>query len=312
MYELVRVGPENLVGEIIKLVGDTVSIQVYEDTAGLTVGDPVTRTGAPLQVELGPGIMASIFDGIQRPLTTIAKTGGSIFIPRGVSTQALDHSKKWDYTTAGLAVGDIVTGGVILGHVVENLLISRHNILVPPNVNGTLIEVAPSGVYTLDDVIAKVQDKKGRTHDLRMSHYWPVRKPRPVAEQLASEAPLFTGQRVLDSLFPSVLGGTCAIPGAFGCGKTCISQALSKHSNSQCIIYVGWYVFTLFYFLFCYLIELSLVSLCLFSRSSPHLTFTLISIFHSRHSLTHFPLKPTPPSHLFNPLKQFLPIHPII
>jgi len=239
MYELVRVGPDSLVGEIIKLVGDTVSIQVYEDTSGLTVGDPVVRTGAPLQVELGPGIMAGIFDGIQRPLTTIARENSGIFIPRGVSTQALDHSKKWDYTASGLTVGDIVTGGCILGSVVENLLISCHNILVPPNINGTITFVAPSGVYTLDDVIAKVQDKKGRSHDLRMSHYWPVRKPRPVAEKLPSEAPLLTGQRVLDSLFPSVLGGTCAIPGAFGCGKTCISQALSKHSNSQCIIYIG-------------------------------------------------------------------------
>eukprot|EP00461_Guttulinopsis_vulgaris_P000131 UN00131 len=239
MYELVRVGPEQLVGEIIKLVGDTVSIQVYEDTSGLTVGDPVVRTGAPLQVELGPGIMGSIFDGIQRPLTTIAQNGGGIFIPRGVSANPLDHSKIWDYKAAGLAVGDMVTGGTILGTVVENLLIANHKILVPPNVAGTLIFVAPSGKYTLDDVIAQVKDRKNRVHDLRMSHFWPVRKPRPVAEKLPSETPLLTGQRVLDSLFPSVLGGTCAIPGAFGCGKTCISQALSKHSNSQCIIYVG-------------------------------------------------------------------------
>jgi len=239
MYELVRVGPDSLVGEIIKLVGDTVSIQVYEDTSGLTVGDPVIRTGAPLQVELGPGIMGSIFDGTQRPLTTIAQQGGGIFIPRGVDAQALDHTKKWQYTAGSLAVGDMVTGGCILGYVFENKLIPKHNILVPPNVSGTLTSIVKSGEYTLDDVIAQVQDKKGRVHDVRMSHYWPVRKARPVTEKLASEQPLLTGQRVLDSLFPSVLGGTCAIPGAFGAGKTCISQALSKHSNSQCIIYIG-------------------------------------------------------------------------
>lgn len=239
MYELVRVGPENLVGEIIKLVGDTVSIQVYEDTSGLTVGDPVVCNGFPLQVQLGPGIMTAIFDGIQRPLTTIAKQGSGVFLPRGVSAQALDHSKKWDYTAAGLAVGDVVTGGMAIGHVFENLLVPRHYILVPPNINGTITMIKPSGTYTLDDVMAQVKDKKGRVHDLKMWHYWPVRKPRPVAEKLPSEQPLLTGQRVLDSLFPSVLGGTCAIPGAFGCGKTCISQALSKHSNSQCTIYVG-------------------------------------------------------------------------
>lgn len=239
MYELVRVGPNRLVGEIIKLIGDTASIQVYEDTSGLTVGDPVLRTGAPLQVELGPGIMNSIFDGIQRPLTVIAEMSDSVFIPRGFSCNNLDHEKPWDFQAVGLTVGDFVTGGTILGSVHENSLIRDHKILCPPNVAGTLTWAAPSGTYTLKDVIAKVTDKKGRNVDIRMSHYWPVRKPRPCAEKLPSEYPLLTGQRVLDSLFPSVLGGTCAIPGAFGCGKTCISQALSKHSNSQCIIYVG-------------------------------------------------------------------------
>ena len=181
MYELVRVGPDQLVGEIIKLVGDTVSIQVYEDTSGLTIGDPVVRTGAPLQVELGPGIMASIFDGIQRPLTVIAQNGGGIFIPRGVSANALDHKKPWQYTAAGLSVGDIITGGTILGFVQENLLISKHYILVPPNVSGTLESVAPSGTHTFDVVTAVVKDKKGCQHQLRMSHYWPVRKARSVA-----------------------------------------------------------------------------------------------------------------------------------
>jgi len=240
MYELVRVGTFKIVGEIIKLINDTAFIQVYEDTSGLTIGDPVERTGAPLQVELGPGIMNSIFDGIQRPLNSIAEVSKSVFIPRGVQVQSLDHNKKWDFKpAAGLAVGDIVTGGTILGSVHENSLMKDHRILVPPTVAGTLLSLVGAGEYTLDDVIGTLRNKKGKTVELKMSHYWPVRKARPSVEKLPSEYPLLTGQRVLDSLFPSVLGGTCAIPGAFGCGKTCISQALSKHSNSQCIIYVG-------------------------------------------------------------------------
>ncbi len=206
----------------------------------MTVGDPVVRTGAPLQVELGPGIMNSIFDGIQRPLTVIAEESKSVFVPRGVNVNSLDHKKQWPFVpVASLKPGDMITGGCILGSVFENALLRDHRILVPPNVSGTLKWISGAGNFTLDDVIAKVEDRKGRNVDLRMSHYWPVRKPRPCVEKLPSEFPLLTGQRVLDSLFPSVLGGTCAIPGAFGCGKTCISQALSKHSNSQCIVYVG-------------------------------------------------------------------------
>ena len=240
MYELVRVGPFQLIGEIIKLIGDTASIQVYEETSGLTIGDEVVRTGAPLQVELGPGIMTSIFDGIQRPLTTIAEESGSVYIPRGVNVEALDHKKVWPFVAAPeVKVGDFVTGGMILGSVYENALIRDHKILVPPNVSGTISWLSGSADFTLDDAIAKVTDRKGRVVEIFMSHKWPVRKPRPFVEKLPSEYPLLTGQRVLDSLFPSVLGGTCAIPGAFGCGKTCISQALSKHSNTQCVVYIG-------------------------------------------------------------------------
>jgi len=239
MYELVKVGQHQLVGEVIKLVGDTASIQVYEDTSGLTVGDPVVRTGAPLQVELGPGIMGSIFDGIQRPLTVIAEESKSVFIPRGINIPSLDHKKKWSFVPAPLKPGDIITGGTILGSVYENALVRDHRILVPPNVSGELKSLVGPGEYTLEDVIGVCVDAKGREVPLRMSHYWPVRRPRPCIEKLPAQTPLLTGQRVLDSLFPAVLGGTCAIPGAFGCGKTCISQALSKHSNTDCVIYIG-------------------------------------------------------------------------
>jgi len=241
MYELVRVGHDKLVGEIIKLVGDTASIQCYEETAGLTVGDPVERTGAPLQVELGPGIMDNIFDGIQRPLEAIFNETKSVFIPRGVTVNALDHKKKWPFVPSGRQVGDLLAGGDIIGTVRENDLLRKHSIMIPPNVSGRVKSVAPAGDYTLEDTIMVLEDPAdtSRTYTVRLSHFWPVRAPRPVREKLPSSTPLLTGQRVLDSLFPSVLGGTCAIPGAFGCGKTVISQALSKHSNSQCIIYVG-------------------------------------------------------------------------
>jgi len=241
MYELVRVGHSQLVGEIIKLTNDTASIQCYEETSGLTIGDPVERTGAPLQVELGPGIMDNIFDGIQRPLKVIALESKSVFVPRGVNVLSLDHKKKWLFEPQayGIKNGDVVGGGTIYGEVRENKLVN-HKIMVPPNVSGRVKFVAKKGEYTLDDITMTLEDPTtGATKDLRLSHYWPVRKPRPCQEKLPANMPLITGQRVLDSLFPSVLGGTCAIPGAFGCGKTCISQALSKHSNCDCIIYVG-------------------------------------------------------------------------
>jgi len=239
MNELVRVGHDKLVGEIILLQEDTASIQCYEETAGLTVGDPVERTGAPLQVELGPGIMDNIFDGIQRPLETIARESKSVFVPRGITVQPLNHTKKWRFEPSRLQEGDIVAGGYIVGTVQENELIN-HKIMIPPRMEGRIKSLVRAGHYTLDDTIVVLEDPlTGRTRNIGMSHKWPVRTPRPCKQKLAATRPLLTGQRVLDSLFPSVLGGTCAIPGAFGCGKTVISQALSKHSNADGIIYVG-------------------------------------------------------------------------
>eukprot|EP01068_Selenidium_serpulae_P009514 Selendium_serpulae@DN5251_c0_g1_i2.p1 len=239
MYELVRVGWQQLIGEIIRLEGDTASMQVYEDTSGLTVGDPIEKTGKPLCVELGPGIVDGIFDGIMRPLDRIAAESNDIFIPRGVSITALDHKRQWDWKPDGkVKVGDVVTGGDVIGTVYENNLFKQHRILLPPKAQGRVKWIAPAGNYTVaDDVIEVEFANSTTTHQL--SHYWPVRDPRPALEKLAGNTPLLTGQRILDCLFPSVQGGTCAIPGAFGCGKTCISQALSKYSNSQVIVYVG-------------------------------------------------------------------------
>ncbi|CAI2353379.1 unnamed protein product [Caenorhabditis sp. 36 PRJEB53466] len=238
MYELVRVGHQELVGEIIRLEGDYATIQVYEETSGVTIGDPVLRTGKPLSVELGPGIMGSIFDGIQRPLKDIADITQSIYIPKGVSTNALSREARWDYVVAkDLRVGGHVTGGDILGTVDENLLI-KHKILLPPSACGTITFVAPSGQYTVEDTLLELEFA-GRKQKFSMLQVWPVRNPRPCTEKLAANNPLLCGQRVLDALFPCVQGGTTAIPGAFGCGKTVISQSLSKYSNSDAIIYVG-------------------------------------------------------------------------
>jgi V-type H+-transporting ATPase subunit A len=237
MYELVRVGDEKLVGEIIKLEKSSATIQVYEDTSGLKVGDPVTRSGLPLSVELGPGLMGSIFDGIQRPLKDIAKKSESIFIPKGVDAEALDKDSVWHFVPTLVKVGDIVSGGDIFGLVRENTLI-EHRIMLPPSAMGKIKFLAPEGNYTLKDTVLETEFN-GTVSKFTMAHSWPVRKPRPTSKKLPCHNPLLTGQRVLDSLFPTAQGGTTAIPGAFGCGKTVISQALSKYSNSDVIIYVG-------------------------------------------------------------------------
>jgi V-type H+-transporting ATPase subunit A len=238
MFELVRVGWDKLVGEIIKLEADSASIQCYEDTSGLTVGDPVLRTGSPLSVTLGPGIMETIFDGIQRPLRHIANISQSVFVPKGIDVPSLDESKQWEFTPVNIREGSLVSGGDIFGKVVENNLFYDHRIMLPPKAKGSVTFIAPAGHYSITEKILEVEFNGVRT-SYSMCHQWPVRIPRPYVEKLQGNVPLLTGQRVLDALFPSCLGGTCAIPGAFGCGKTCISQALSKHSNSECIIYVG-------------------------------------------------------------------------
>ncbi len=246
MYELVRVGHSKLVGEIIKLEGDTASIQVYEDTSGLTVGDPVLRKKQPLSVELGPGIMGTIFDGIQRPLEHIFQDSGDVYVPKGVDIPCLSRDVRWTFTpSAAIQEGMPVTGGDIMGIVYENEIIHSHKILVPPNVYGTVTKIHTTGTdghetFLVDDVVMEVyNESQDRTHMLSLSHFWPVRRPRPIAEKLPGNVPLITGLRVIDGLFPSVLGGTCAVPGAFGCGKTVISQSLSKFSNSDVIVYVG-------------------------------------------------------------------------
>lgn len=245
MYELVRVGFHKLVGEIIKLEGDTASIQVYEDTSGLTVGDPVLRRRQPLSVELGPGIMDTIFDGIQRPLSDIARESNDCFIPRGVDIASLDQTKLWQFTPANFREGDPISGGDVFGTVFENEIISQHKIMCPPHIYGEVVKIYGGGTdgkdmfHVNEPVMEVYNEAQDKTHTLNLSHFWPVRRARPSVEKMPGNTALTTGLRCIDSIFPSVLGGTCAVPGAFGCGKTVISQTLSKYSNSDAIVYVG-------------------------------------------------------------------------
>ena len=231
MYDVCRIGKEKLMGEVIQITGDKVIIQVYEDTSGIKPGEPVTNTGEPLKVELGPGLLTSIYDGIQRPLPVLIKQMGD-FIKRGVDAPGLDHSKKWDFK-ATAKKGDDVKGGSILGDVEETPGI-KHKILVPPNQEGKISEI-DSGKFTVDEVIGKLDNG----FELRLKHNWPVRTGRPTKEKLKPEMPLITGQRTIDALFPIAKGGVAAIPGPFGSGKTVSQQQLAKWSDADIIVYVG-------------------------------------------------------------------------
>ena len=231
MYDVVLVGHEKLMGEVIGLEGDDVTIQVYEDTSGVKPGEPVENTGEPLSVELGPGLLTSIYDGIQRPLPVLQDKIGD-YIERGVSAPGLDHSKKWDFVPT-VKKGESVEGGQTIGTVQETPTIS-HKILVPPNSSGKVTELK-KGTYTIDDVIGKLDDGT----DLKLMQLWPVRVPRPYNKKFRPDIPLVTGTRTLDGLFPIAKGGTAAIPGGFGTGKTVTQQTLAKWSDAQIVVYVG-------------------------------------------------------------------------
>ncbi len=232
MGEIVRVGEMSLMGEVIRIDGDTVFAQVFEDTQGLRIGEPVVRTGMPLSVELGPGLLSSIYDGIQRPLNALRQASGN-FIGRGLVAPALDRTKKWPFTPR-VKPGQAVVGGDILGVVPETAMF-EHRVLAPPLVRGTIKTIAPAGDYTVDTVIATLDNGV----QLTMMHSWPVKNPRPAARKLPGDQPFITGQRVLDCMFPIPLGGSAIVPGGFGTGKTVVEQTLSKHSNADIIVYVG-------------------------------------------------------------------------
>ncbi len=231
MYDIVRVGKEQLVGEIIRLDGDTAFVQVYEDTSGLLIGEPVVSTGLPLAVELGPGMLNGIFDGIQRPLDKIHEASGT-YIERGINVNSLSREATWAFTPS-VEVGDEVHGGAVLGTVPEFSF--THKILVPPNVSGRVKSIRPEGDYTVEEVIATLEDGT----ELRMYHPWPVRQPRPFQRKLDPITPFLTGMRILDVLFPLTMGGTAAIPGPFGSGKTVTQQSIAKFGNADIVVYVG-------------------------------------------------------------------------
>jgi len=239
MYEMVEVGEERLVGEIIRLSGDKAFIQVYESTTGLRPGEPVYGTGAPLSVDLGPGIIGQIYDGIQRPLSVIRDKTGSIFIRRGVKVPSIDPNKKWHFVpNKELRVGDKLGPGDVLGYVKETELI-QHKVMVPPDTHGVLEWLAPEGDYTIEDVVAVLTVPGVGKKELKMHHKWPVRRPRPVKEKLEPVEPLITGMRVIDTLFPIAKGGTAAIPGPFGSGKTVTLHSLAKWSAARVVVYIG-------------------------------------------------------------------------
>jgi len=237
MYETVEVGDTKLIGEVIRLTGDIAFVQVYESTSGLRPGEPVVGTGQPLSVFLGPGIIGKIYDGIQRPLDDIAQKSGA-FIGRGIATTPVDMKKKYNFIPS-LKKGDSIEGGSIIGTVEETPLVT-HSILIPPNYEGGVItEIVGEGEYDLEHPLLYSKSKSGAKKDFKMYHKWPVRRPRPYAQRYDPTVPLITGQRIIDTYFPIAKGGTGAIPGGFGTGKTVTLHQIAKWADSKGVVYIG-------------------------------------------------------------------------
>ena len=236
--EQVRVGDLGLMGEIIGLEGEQAMVQVYESTESVRPGEPVERLGHPLSVELGPGLLGQIFDGVQRPLQILLERSG-VQIERGLDIPALDREKRWTFEPAEhLESGMQLSAGSVLGTVQETQSI-QHRILLPPNLNGELTLLPAPGDYTVEEVIARVQDANKTVHDIKLAQRWPVRTPRPYRERIHAAAPLLTGQRILDTFFPLLKGGKGAVPGPFGAGKTVVQQQIARWANADIVIYVG-------------------------------------------------------------------------
>lgn len=236
MMETVYVGQKRLIGEVIGLSAESATIQVYEETAGLTPGEPVFSSHSPMSVTLGPGILSNIFDGIERPLKEVQEISGT-FIEKGINIPAVSETRKWHVTVA-LHEGDKVFGGEILASCPETESIT-HKSLIPPNVKGTITKIVPDGEYTVTDTIAEITDNDGKIHEIKLAQRWPIRIPRPVMERLPLSKPLITGQRIIDTVFPIAKGGAAAIPGGFGTGKTMTQHQLAKWCDADIIIYVG-------------------------------------------------------------------------
>ena len=236
MFDVVRVSEQQLIGEIIEMHGDRASIQVYEETSGLGPGETVESVGMPLSVELGPGLIGSIFDGIQRPLEEIMRVSGTN-LQRGVQVPSLDRKKMWHFTPV-LKVGDVVSAGDTIGTVQETAVVN-HKIMVPNKVSGKLVSVVAEGDYTVDSMVAEVENDKGEKVAINLMHTWPVRVGRPYKRKLSPDILLTTGQRVIDTLFPLAKGGVAAVPGPFGSGKTVVQHQLAKWAAADIIVYIG-------------------------------------------------------------------------
>ena len=237
MMEMVYVGKERLVGEVIRITDKATTIQVYEETTGLKPGDEVIGTGAPMNVTLGPGIMDNIFDGIERPLKEIEILTKGAFISRGAAVSPLDEHKKWDVTIT-VKKGDKLSGGDIYATIPETRII-EHKVMVPPYLSGEIVKVKKDGKYSINETVAVLKDENGNTHDLTLCQKWPIRTPRPVLQKMPADVPLITGQRVIDTLLPISKGGTAAVPGGFGAGKTMTQHQLAKWCDADIIVYVG-------------------------------------------------------------------------
>ena len=236
MSDVVRVGPRRLIGEILTMKGDSASIQVYEETSGLGPGAEVVTTGAPMSVELGPGMIEGIYDGIQRPLEKIVEKVGAC-ITRGVEVPALDPEKKWEFTPA-VREGTEVVDGDVIGTVPETAVV-LHKIMVPPKMSGTIVKVAAKGEYTIHETMAVLRTKEGKEVELTMVQKWPVRVGRPYSKKYPPKRPLSSGQRIIDTMFPIAKGGTAAVPGPFGSGKTVVQHQLAKWSDVDIVVYIG-------------------------------------------------------------------------
>ena len=236
MSEMVYVGEEKLVGEVISLDKDQTTIQVYEETSGLRPGEVVEASGEAVSVTLAPGILDNIFDGIERPLERIAENAGA-FITRGISVDSLDRQKLWD-THITVAEGDVLHGGDIIAEVPETRAIV-HKCMIPPDVTGTVVSAVEDGKYTIHDTLVTLELSDGTTRDITMTQRWPIRVPRPAHDRIPASVPLITGQRILDTMFPIAKGGTAAIPGGFGTGKTMTQHQIAKWSDADIIIYIG-------------------------------------------------------------------------
>ena len=236
MMDMVTVGDEGLIGEVVGVQSDLTTVQVYEDTTGLAPGQTVVSQGEPMSILLGPGLLSNIFDGIARPLRVIEEKSGP-FISRGLNLPALDLEKKWDVTVT-VKEGDVLSPGALYAQCPETSLI-LHRCILPAGVRGTVTKAAPSGQYTVEDTLVELTDEQGRVHSLKLSQRWPIRTPRPMAQRLPIDRPLITGQRIIDTLFPIGKGGAAAIPGPFGAGKTMTQHQLAKWSDADIIVYLG-------------------------------------------------------------------------